>query len=859
MYQLLKKENIVFLLFLFFTQITVGQQTAVTDSTGYKTVVAGPQYKRSAIHQFLWGKNYRKEWTTPVKLPLLMLDTAKGGLIPFKAGGGHQSKSLQLKNPNGEIYKLHSVDKTLGKVLPENYKKTFIEKLANDEVSMSFPYPATSVTLMERSAKIYHTNPEYVYLPKQAALDTFNVEFGNDVYLFEVKPKDDRISADNIGNFPDYYDTDKVLEDLYKDNDNQVDQRTFVKARLFDMLVGDWDRHEDQWAWGIKENGKQKIYEAVPLDMDQVYFKYDGLLLSLALGTSGMSYFQSFKDEMKDVKTFNYEQRGIDRLFTNQLTLDDWKSIAINLQQSLSDTIIEKSVKQLPPEIYVISGTSIISKLKARRAHLVDDAITYYRFLAKEVEVTGTKSTEHFEVKRLNDSLTSVKIYKVNKEGIKNDTPFYSRDFNSNETKEIRLFGLSGKDTYSLGGNVNNGIKIRIIGGTDADTYNNSSSVAGSKNKTQVYDNKANIFDTFGKTKLHISSDSSIHQYIYKSFLYDTRGFKPTVFYNNEDRLYIGLGYEIVHHEWRKLPFAFKQDVSVNYSISQKAFSFNYNALFPQLIGKWDLPVTANYDLVRWTNYHGLGNETTLLDRNKAFNMLRSKEFMGSIGLKRTIGKSTLEFNGFFQTVSLINDADRFIKNISISQPDILQAHNYIGPQVKYSIVHLTDSVAPISGYSFSANASYSKDLQQNNKSFAYYSASLQFFVPLIKNFSLAIGSGASTVTGNPEFYQYPAIGGGKNLRGFRLDRFRGKTTAYNSNELRYIRNVKSYLFNGKAGLLVFYNEGRVWQPSENSNTWHTGYGGGILLSPFNKILANVTYGISNEEKLVQIRLAKLF
>jgi len=860
MYQLLKKGNIVFLLSLFFAEISVGQQRSVTDTTGYKTVIAGTQYKRSAIHQFLWGRNYRKEWSTPVKFPILMLDTTKGGLTPFKAGGGHQSKSLQLKSSSGEIYKLHSVDKTLDKILPENYRKTFIEKLANDEVSMAFPYPATSVSVMERNAKIYHTNPEYVYLPHQAALDSFDVEFGNNLYLFEEKPGNGRALSENLGNFHKYYDTSNVLEDIYKNNDSQVDQRMFVKARLFDMLMGDWDRHEDQWTWGIKENGMQKIYEPVPLDMDQVYFKYDGLLLSLVLGgASGMKYLQSFKDNMKDVKAFNYEERGIDRLFTDQLTLEDWKSIALNLQESLPDTVIERSVKQLPPEIYAISGTGIISKLKARRTKLVDNATAYYRFLAKEVEVPGTKRDEHFEVKRLNDTLTSVKIYSLNQEGIKNDTPFYSRDFNSNETKEIRLFGLSGKDTYSLDGNVNKGIKISIIGGTDTDTYNNSSSVGGNKSKTLVYDNAANIFDAFGKTKFHISSDSSIHKYVYKSFLYDTRGFKPTVFYSNEDRLYVGLGYGTVHHEWRKLPFAFKQEISVNYSITQKAFSFNYNALFTQLIGKWDLPVTANYDLVRWTNYYGLGNETALVNKDKAFNRLRSKEFMGTVGLKRAIGKSTLEFGGFFQTVSLINDADRFIKNVAISQPAILQPHNYIGPQFKYSIVNLKDSIAPISGYSFSAYASYSKDLQQNNKSFANYSASLQFYIPLIHNFSLAVRSGAATVTGNPQFYQDVAIGGAKNLRGFRLDRFRGKTMLYNSNELRYIGNVKSYLFNGKAGLMVFYDQGRVWQPLENSNTWHSGYGGGILLSPFNRVLINLTYGISNEEKLVQIRLAKLF
>ncbi len=61
---------------------------------------------------------------------------------------------------------------------------------------------------------------------------------------------------------------------------------------------------------------------------------------------------------------------------------------------------------------------------------------------------------------------------------------------------------------------------------------------------------------------------------------------------------------------------------------------------------------------------------------------------------------------------------------------------------------------------------------------------------------------------------------------------------------------------NGKAGLLAFVDDGRVWVPQEKSSIWHVGYGGGILVAPFNKILFDVTYGISDEDKLLQLRLS---
>lgn len=115
------------------------------------------------------------------------------------------------------------------------------------------------------------------------------------------------------------------------------------------------------------------------------------------------------------------------------------------------------------------------------------------------------------------------------------------------------------------------------------------------------------------------------------------------------------------------------------------------------------------------------------------------------------------------------------------------------------------------------------------------------------------------TVAGNPLFYQYVSIGGPETLRGYRLDRFWGKTGFYNANEIRYITTVKSYSYNGKVGLLALFDQGRVWLPNENSNEWHTAYGGGVLIAPFNKFLFVATYAVSKEMKLFQLRMGRSF
>jgi hypothetical protein len=68
------------------------------------------------------------------------------------------------------------------------------------------------------------------------------------------------------------------------------------------------------------------------------------------------------------------------------------------------------------------------------------------------------------------------------------------------------------------------------------------------------------------------------------------------------------------------------------------------------------------------------------------------------------------------------------------------------------------------------------------------------------------------------------------------------------------VPNIKTYLFNGRAGIIGFYDIGRVWQPGEISDTWHAGYGAGIMISPFNKVAITVFQGWSKNEKAIALR-----
>ncbi|MGB8190683.1 MAG: ShlB/FhaC/HecB family hemolysin secretion/activation protein [Chitinophagaceae bacterium] len=839
--------------------------SASETSQPQKVVVAGSQYNRSGFHQWLWGRHYRPEWVTPVTVTTLHLDTAAGGLTPYEAGGGNQSKTLKLRTAEGKEYVLRSIDKSFGKTLPELYKGSFVENLINDQVSIAHPYSSVTIPSMAEAAGIYHTNPVIRYVPRQAALGNFNDEFGNDLYILEQRPDGNWQEAGNFGNAGEIISTQELLAGLLKNNDVSVDQQLFVRSRLFDMFIGDWGRHEDQWRWAIKENNGQKIYQPIPRDRDQAYTKFDGALLKVALSAAGLSHLKSFDGNVKDISTFNFSARNLDRRMTNETGLDTWINTAKELQSALTDDVIEAAVKQLPDEVYPLSGDKIADKLKSRRNNLVQFATDYYGFLAEEVDVPATEQKEYFEIIRLNEKETKVSIYSLNGENTKSAAPYYERTFKNSETKEIRLYGIAGNDNYQVSGDFDNDITVRIIGGKDKDVINDASRRGAT---THIYDDADNTITASRNTKIHRSDKDSIHAYKYDDFTYDKKGLKPTIFYSNTDRFYVGLGYEVTKQGWRKEPFASKQGLYARYSISQNAFSFGYQGIFTHAIGGWDLYMNADYDAIRWTNYFGIGNETIELpqpQQNFDYYRVRSREIYAGIGLNKKLGQwSYLRVTPFFQATKVINDKGRFLADNTVggltrgTEGQSYSWDNYAGVSLSWLLAQVDNVAVPTKGISFSSTLAHTRSLE-TDRAINSFNGAFNFYIPLGNQLVFAVRNGGGTITGDPKFYQLNTIGGSMNVRGFRRDRFRARTAFYNSNELQWLLNFKSTIFNGKVGPVAFYDIGRVWQPGEESNIWHHGYGAGLIIAPFNKFAAKVSYGLSQDNKVFHISLNRAF
>jgi hypothetical protein len=254
----------------------------LADST--VTVKASNEYSAGPLKEWLLGENYRKTWAQPIQVPVFDIGREAGGLAIVQRGGGMQTKSLRLQNPAGQEYTLRSIEKYASGAVPEALQHTFAVDLVQDQISASHPYAFLVVPALAEAAKIYHTKPRLVYIPNDPRFGKQQADFANTLALFEERPagEGEAINIKGLEKAKKLYSTTKVLEKLQADNDNRIDQIAVLRARLFDLVIGDWDRHDDQWRWAGFEYKNDMVFRPIPATATRLFFVNEGLLPKLA-------------------------------------------------------------------------------------------------------------------------------------------------------------------------------------------------------------------------------------------------------------------------------------------------------------------------------------------------------------------------------------------------------------------------------------------------------------------------------------------------------------------------------------------------------------------------------------------------
>ncbi|GAB3925435.1 BamA/TamA family outer membrane protein [Mucilaginibacter myungsuensis] len=814
------------------------------------TIAVEPIYdKASKAHRIVFGEGYRKLWSTPVKMRILNIKKEKGGLKITQLGGGQQTKSLRLEDPTGQEWVIRTIQKYPDKALPPTLRKTIAADIIQDQVVAEHPFSAVVVPPLAEALGIPHANPEIVYVPDDPAFGEYQKNFANQVFLFEEREPLDAKKTDN---------TDKLREKLMEDNDNRLDQKMYLRARLLDMVVGDWDRHSDQWRWEKTKDDTGAIYKPVPRDRDQVFYTTSGIVPWLVSHHLLMSKFQSYESHIRSVTKWNFNARYIDREFMTRLDEQDWREAIQEVQNKLSDGLITRSMKRMPDTIYKMCGNDLIKKMKSRRDELMTTGIEYYRFLAKVVEIVGTDKHEFIDITNEANGKLTVTINKQKKDGEKEQV-IYKRTFIPEITNEIRIYGMGGEDDFKVHGRTQPGITVRMIGGNDEDKFKIDSNITG-KNNLYVYDrsDEKNKLPKYGNAHIRTSTDTIVNNYNRKSYVYDF--FQPLILgsYNRDYGVQF-LGKFIWQKQgFRKEPYASQQSVTLNYGFGAHALLVAYNGEFIKAIRKNDLLVNVTSMGPNYTTFFfGVGNNSQFVNSGtmKSRYYRNVYNYMSTdIRLRRAINDWTVTAGiaGAYYNADSDDNANRYLNIYDQQHPDqdVFHGQGIVGLVSSTTLDTRNKSIVPTRGIRWHTSLTAMKSLDNDARSYGQLQTELSFFIRPTGDSTFVIANriGGGTTIGSAAYFQQLKLGGNQNLRGYYSWRFTGKTMAFNNLELRMkIADVRSYLLPGTIGLIGFNDIGRVWSPGEASDKLHVGYGGGFFFLPGQLVLVQGLVGFSNE------------
>ncbi|HEY5826239.1 MAG TPA: metallophosphoesterase, partial [Cyclobacteriaceae bacterium] len=841
--------------------------TDFTEYNQHKDSVEQPVVKNEIkpigkAHKFLLGTHHRELYMKKYPVPVLDLAAFKGGVVPVKLGGGNQTNSLRVKDSIGHDYVLRGMTKDATRFLPFPFNKMIAAQyLVEDNFLSTHPFAPLAVPTLAEAMNVYHTNPKIYYVPSQPSLAGYNNLFGGSVCLVEERPAGKKWkNASFFGNADDIISTPELVENILKNSKHKVDEEWALRTRMLDVLIGDWDRHDDQWAWArIDQKDGTRLYRPIPRDRDQAFSKYDGFVVDIANQTLPfLRQLQTFGPEIDNSKWNTWSARLFDRTFLNSLSWDQWQAQVKFVQEHLTDADIEKAFDGWPEKAKEISAPELIKGIKARRNILMEIARRHYEFIGQSVNVIGTDERERFVIERLDDQFTKVTVYDINKKGeIKAKN--FERIFENEITKTVNIYGNGNDDEFEVKGEVKRSLTIRLIGGLGKDEFKDQSSVRKGGKHTLVYDDLGKNEVVAGKE----TKDKRTSRYRFN--IYDRRGLDseyntliplPVLGFNPDDGLVIGAGFNYLKYGFKKEPYSSIQRFGGSYAFATNAFKVNYQGDFINAFGDSDFYLDVRYHGPTYSfNFAGIGNNTVREVDNPNYYRVRQSSTRLYPAFKKRFGANSgfITIGPVFQSAEIEDTPGRYITEYGANQEGFFEHKFYGGAELGIQINSVDNFFAPHHGIRFHSGLNWTANLTEKEKKFTSWYAQLSFYKNLDakENFILASQIGGTQNIGDGyEFFQMPTIGAQQGLRGYRSQRFYGKAAFWQSTDLR-VRLISSYnrVLPLTTGIFGSFDYGRVWEDDDPSRNWHYNYGGGVWVAPVDALTLSVGAFIPKEAK----------
>src|SRR5262249_47843338 len=159
-------------------------------------------------------------------------------------------------------YNFRSVKKSGRGALSKAMQGSLFEEILQDRFSRGYPAAGMIVAELDQAAGVLHASPRLFVMPDDASLGEFRADYAGLLGLVEE-------NAPRFEGADALVDTWQVFDSLRRDPGQAIDAREYLRARLMDVFIGDWDRHADQWQWArfTSPDGKRS-WRPVPEDFD---------------------------------------------------------------------------------------------------------------------------------------------------------------------------------------------------------------------------------------------------------------------------------------------------------------------------------------------------------------------------------------------------------------------------------------------------------------------------------------------------------------------------------------------------------------------------------------------------------------
>ncbi|MDF1517962.1 MAG: ShlB/FhaC/HecB family hemolysin secretion/activation protein, partial [Lutibacter sp.] len=361
-----------------------------------------------------------------------------------------------------------------------------------------------------------------------------------------------------------------------------------------------------------------------------------------------------------------------------------------------------------------------------------------------------------------------------------------------------------------------------------------------------------NIFE--GKeAKTKLTDNYEINNFDHHKFKHNQRQILPAIGYNPDDGFQIGAVTHITKFNFENNPFSQKHTFGAKYFTATNGFEVSYNGEFANIIGEFNLGLETLYTTPAFSqNFFGFGNETVNLEDNLDIEYYRTRleQFQAKLSLIKhgRIG-SLWNISLPFEYIKPNDNDNRFVEETL--SPEALEAKKFMGIETSYSFINKNNKAFSTLGIEFNVTAGWKTNLEKSEQNFAYFSPSLQLDYPIIKSEILTLSTlwkGNILSNSSFEFYQAASVGGKDGLRGYRNERFSGKSAYYQNTDLRLnLFKFNAGLVPAKFGVFSGFDYGRVWLNNDDSNKWHSSVGGGIYANGAGLFTLQTSYFSSDD------------